>query len=238
MFISTKGRTRFICSISSQTNPVRRQDPGRWCTLHGSPTVEPSTRPVNRIDPRASPTFDGEPIAVWRAKTTAHARRRRERPVAAPWPAGRTYGPSTGRAEGPLRPVDLQRHRRLVIGASARTPEDRSSWTEMGRNRRRIDESPDKRRDRRDPHSLLPAGYMNARSGSILAVKRAASTSESPGCSRGAASAWAIPRRCLRSAICVAWPEAWDHCGTEQMVVSMRKFDCTVWRSAWKTSSG
>jgi hypothetical protein len=28
------------------------------------------------------------------------------------------------------------------------------------------------------------------------------------------------------------------HWGIEQMVVSMRKFDCTVWRSAWNTSSG
>lgn len=135
-----------------------------------------------------------------------------------PWTCNATDASSSARAPG---------HRRTAVRR-----------TEMGRNRRRIDESPDKRRDRRDPHSLLPAGYMNARSGSILAVKRAASTSESPGCSRGAASAWAIPRRCLRSAICVAWPEAWDHCGTEQMVVSMRKFDCTVWRSAWKTSRG
>ena len=27
-----------------------------------------------------------------------------------------------------------------------------------------------------------------------------------------------------------------DHWGIEQIVVSMRKFDATVWRSAWKTS--
>jgi len=26
------------------------------------------------------------------------------------------------------------------------------------------------------------------------------------------------------------------HCGWEQIVVSMRKFDCVVWRSAWNTS--
>jgi len=32
--------------------------------------------------------------------------------------------------------------------------------------------------------------------------------------------------------------QTWAHCGCEQIVVSMRKFDCTVWRSAWNTSSG
>ncbi len=34
-----------------------------------------------------------------------------------------------------------------------------------------------------------------------------------------------------------AFGERRVHCGWEQIVVSMRKFDWVVWRSAWKTSS-